>query len=218
MKYNDLVPVLTVEGNYKDFKKSLFKYPKVIVITGKRRSGKTALAFRIAENLTKKLKKTPYVLNFPTDNLPKKFKKKYSIEFVPIDSIVLIDEAGILFHQRETRKKTHVNLSKLLQICSQKNLHTITTVQNSANIDIDVLRQTDIFMIKKPSLFQLKFERKALKDLFLKAEKYFEKVNPNNQNAFVYVFSDEFEGLLKFSLPSFWKDEISYAWKNVKIW
>ncbi|MBY9004064.1 MAG: DUF998 domain-containing protein, partial [Candidatus Lokiarchaeota archaeon] len=51
-----------------------------------------------------------------------------------------------------------------------KNLTLVLITQNSAMIDLNVLRLSDTLLFKEPSLLQSKFERKALKDILEKVK------------------------------------------------
>ncbi|MFH1500511.1 MAG: hypothetical protein ABIE22_01040 [archaeon] len=83
-------------------------------------------------------------------------------------------------------------------------------VSNSAMIDLNVMRLADTIIFKEPSLLQSRFERKALVDLFKKADENFNKIpKKDNKKKYFYVLDDEFEGLLSSTLPSFWSDKIS---------
>ncbi|MCD4760025.1 hypothetical protein K8R33_03995 [archaeon] len=85
-------------------------------------------------------------------------------------------------------------------------------VSNSAMLDLNVLRLCDMLLFKEPSLLQTRFERKGIQDIFSKVGKSFSEVKEKKEH--FYVFSDDFEGLVKAGLPQFWNESISKAFRK----
>jgi len=81
-------------------------------------------------------------------------------------------------------------------------------------IEINVLRLADVLLLKEPSMLQARFERKALQDIFVAAKKIFKKLD--ERTSYFYVYSDEFEGLVRYKLPYFWNDSISRAFREFR--
>lgn len=79
-------------------------------------------------------------------------------------------------------------------------------------IDLNVLRLADTLLLKEPSLLQSKFERKAIRDIYEKVAPKFKDVGI--KKAHFYVWDDDFQGMLKYSLPGFWSDKISKSFRN----
>ena len=61
---------------------------------------------------------------------------------------------------------------------------------------------------------QATFERKAVKEMYEKVSKMFQK--KENKEQFTYIWDDDFEGLVRFNLPDFWNEGISKSFKDVK--
>jgi ABC-type oligopeptide transport system ATPase subunit len=202
--------VLTEKGDYNSFQKKLLKYSLIMLINGKRGSGKTALGMRFLELYNKKTKRKCYTLGYKDSKLPRWIKKVDTLDKIPNNSVVLIDEGGISYSARDSMKQSHKELSKIMAIARHKNLIMILITQNSAMIDLNVLRLADTILLKEPSLLQSKFERKAIKEIYDKAIPHF---NTEKKQRF-YCFDDEFEGLLKHDLPEFWTKNISESFKN----
>lgn len=80
-------------------------------------------------------------------------------------------------------------------------------------IDLNVLRLADTLILKEPSLLQSNFERKVLKDIYVKIKPEFEKIKEKKSH--FYVWDDDFQGLVKYSLPGFWSEKISTSFKNI---
>ncbi|MEK6925892.1 MAG: zonular occludens toxin domain-containing protein [Nanoarchaeota archaeon] len=198
-----------ISGNFDDFKNRLKNSSLIILITGKRGSGKTALGFKFLDVLAGK--RSAYYLG--EGELPRFIKKVSDVKDVKNDSILLVDEAAISYSSRNSMKKANKVLSDIMVIARHKNLSLIIITQNSAMIDLNVVRLTDTIIFKEPSLLQARFERKSIKDLFEKADKEFKKVKDDKKSYF-YVLDDEFEGMLSCSLPDFWSDKLSKSFSK----
>ncbi|MBS3172425.1 hypothetical protein J4438_02510 [Candidatus Woesearchaeota archaeon] len=198
-------------GKFEDFISDFRDHSLIMLIIGKRGSGKTALGMRFIE-IANMFKKKIYIMGFDNSKTPTWMKKTTSIEEIPNDSVVLVDEAGISFSARSSMKKANKELSSLLSIARHKNLSLIFITQSSAMLDVNVLRLADILLFKEPSLLQSKFERKGLQDMFNKVGKSFDKLEGKKE--YFYIISDDFEGLVKTSLPSFWNESISKSFSK----
>jgi len=202
--------VKTEKGDYDDFHNKLLNYSLIMLINGKRGSGKTALGMKFLELYNKKTKRKCYILGYENTKLPRWMKKVDDIEKIPNNAAALIDEGAVTFFSRDSMKKSHKELSKLMAIARHKNLVMMLITQSSAMIDLNVLRLTDTILLKEPSLLQSKFERKAIKEIYEKAMPHFKEEKKER----FYVLDDEFEGLLKHGLPSFWNEGVSKSFKN----
>jgi len=201
-------------GSYADFEKALLKYGLILLIVGKRGSGKTALGMQFLAWYNHSTRRRCYGIGYDAAKLPRWIHKAKGIEEIPNDSVVLVDEAAILFFSRESMTSMNKMLTKLMTIARHKNLSMLLITQSSALIELNVLRLADVLLLKEPSLLQARFERKALQDIFNAVDKTFKKLS-ERVNHF-YVYSDDFEGLVRHSLPSFWNDSISRAFREFR--
>lgn len=211
------IPFQAVEGHrgsYDDFERALHKYGLIMLIVGKRGSGKTALGMQFLAWFNHVARRRCYGIGYDAAKLPRWIKKVRSIEEIPNDSVVLIDEAAIMFFSREAMTSMNKMLTKLMAIARHKNLSMALITQSSALIEINVLRLADVLLLKEPSLLQARFERKALQDIFKTVDKTFKKLD--DRVSHFYVYSDEFEGLARYSLPYFWNDSISRAFREYR--
>jgi hypothetical protein len=209
--YDPFEIVKAEKGDYKDFYKRLLKGSNIILIAGKRGSGKTALGMKFLEIFKKNTKRKLYALGFEHAKLPFGIRKADDIENIANNSVVLIDEGAVTFGSRDSMKTSNKQLGKIMAIARHKSLSLILIAQNSAMIDLNVLRLADTIILKEPSLLQAQFERKAIKDMYTKVSSYFKSLEERKSH--FYVMDDEFEGVLKFSLPSFWTEEISKSFR-----
>jgi hypothetical protein len=202
------------KGDYDAFYSNALRYSLIMLITGKRGSGKTALGMRFLEAFSRKTRRKCYAVGFDHAKLPRWLKKAEDPDHVPTDSVVLVDEGAIAFSSRDAMKAPNKLLGKLMAIARHKNLSMILIAQNSAMIDLNVLRLADVVLLKEPSLMQAKFERKAIREMYENIKPKFEAVD--NRKKYFYVWSDEFEGFLSYDLPTFWSEGISKSFRNLK--
>ncbi len=208
----DFTLLNTAAGKLDDFKDRLKRSSLIMLIIGKRGSGKTALGFKLLEVLAGK-RKSYYI---GKAKLPWWIHQVESIDKITNNSLVLVDEAALSFSARESMSKSNKFLGKLMVIARHKNLTLIIITQNSAMLDLTILRLADTLLFKELSLLQAKFERKAIGDLFQKAGQAFHKIKEKDKKKYVYVLDDEFEGTLSFSLPEFWSDALSKSYADFK--
>ncbi|MFH0831956.1 MAG: hypothetical protein V1886_03795 [archaeon] len=201
-----------VSGSFDAFKKRLGSSSLIILITGRRGSGKTALGFKFLEQLSRNRK--AYYLG--KAKLPWFIKQVSGMNEVKNNSAVLIDEAAISYSSRDSMQKANKVLSDMMVIARHKNLSLIIITQNSAMLDLNVMRLSDVLLFKEPSLLQARFERKSILDLFKKAEIHFKDIPAEERVKSFYVIADEFEGMLSYSLPEFWNEKISKSFSNFK--
>ena len=197
-------------GHYQEFENKLLNRSLIALIIGRRGSGKTALGMKFLEMAKNKTKRKIYAIGFVKSKLPLFINKIENIEKIKPDSVVLVDEAALLFSAREPMKNTNKLLTQMMAIARHKNLSLIFVTQNSAFIDINVLRLADSLFLKEPSLLQSNFERKFLNNFYknINFSKYAEK------EKYFYVYSDDFQGMAKFDLPTFWNKSVSKAFRK----
>lgn len=201
------------DGEFQGFYNKILKYSLITLITGKRGSGKTSLGMTLLAVLNSSRRKC-YAIGFDKAKLPSWIKKSESIEKVPTNAAVLVDEGAIVYSARDSMKDANKMLGKLMAIARHKNLSLVLIAQNSAMIDLNVLRLADMLLLKEPSLLQAEFERRALQKMYDKITPLFKKLD--SREKFFYVWSDEFQGLLSYELPRFWNESISKAFRDFK--
>lgn len=202
----------TVRGDFKDFFEYLKKNDSFIALTiGARGSGKTAVSLSLLEAL-RGSKKYYFAMGFSRDALPEWIYWVDDVSKVKNDSLVLVDEGGILFSSRSSMSDANKVLSELLMIARHKNISIIFISQNSSNLEINTLRQADVLILKKHSLLQKNFERKIIAKLYDEYEFDFSKYKKIKGLSLVY--SDQFVGFLDVGLPSFWSQKTSKSFEK----
>lgn len=204
----------SIKGNFDDFLEELKKNDSFIAITiGARGSGKTATSLALME-LLRGSKKNYFAMGFSKDALPEWIFLVEDVSNIKNDSLVLVDEGGILFSSRSFMSDSNKLLSELLMIARHKNISIIFISQNSSNLEINTLRQADVLILKKHSLLQKNFERKIIAKLYEEHESYFEKHKTKKGTSLFYA--DSFVGLVDVSLPSFWSVKTSKSFEKTE--
>ena len=202
-----------VSGNFGVFENRLYEDSLIVLIFGKRGSGKTALGFKILENAYNKTKRKCFVLDVPREVLPSWINSVNDVEEVPSGGIVLVDEGALNFSSRESMSKTNKEISKIMAIARHKDLTLLFITQNTGMIDRNILKLSDTLIVKEGSLLQLEMERNEIKKFYAKSKKYFDKFK-GDRRKYAYVIDSDFEGVIEHALPSFWSARISKSRAN----
>jgi hypothetical protein len=202
-------PITTLKGDFLKFSDRIRNTSTIVLIAGRRGSGKSALGFRLLENINAKANRPSYVLGVRQAVLPNWIDSVEDLEEVHNGGVVLVDEGAISFSSRESMNKKNKELGKLLAVARHKDLTLILITQNTGMIDKNVLNLCDIILLKEGSLLQEKMERGVMKDIYKSADAEFGKLPNDERQKHVYVFDSEFEGVCKVDLPSFWSLKIS---------
>ncbi|VVC01031.1 Uncharacterised protein [uncultured archaeon] len=212
----EYAPLKEIEaGNLEKFESKLYAGKSLIgLILGSRGSGKSALGMRILENVVANTGRHAYCMGFQREDLPGWIEPVESLEEVRNNSFLLVDEGGIKFSSRSAMSSANKLLSELLLISRHKDLNVLFITQNSANIEVNAIRQSDYLLLKAPSLLQLDFERKAIKDIYEKVKDGFRRHQA--EKGLVYIYSDACTGFAANRLPSFWSESVSKSFKNRK--
>lgn len=213
--YEEFSIVEKEKGDFDKFLNTLYNSEnKIGLIIGARGTGKTALGIRYLENLYYKKQKKIYAMGFDEIALPSWINVINDITELRNDSVVLIDEGGILFSSRSAMSNPNKLLSNLILVSRHKNITILFISQNSSNLEINILRQADFILLKPSSLLQKEFERKIIQKIYDSIENKFRKYE--SIKGITYVYSNDFQGFISNTLPSFWQTSISKSFKYKK--
>lgn len=204
-----LEPIEAERGSLSAFD-DLLARSSIGIVLGARGSGKTALGLRLLENVAER--RPCAAIGFDRSSLPPWIEPVEAVDDVPNGSCVLVDEGGILFSSRSSMSEANRVLSELIFISRHKDLAIVFVSQNSANLEVNVLRQADYLLLKPASLLQLDFERKVVERVYKKAKPGFER--HRGTPGLVYVYSDAFRGFARNELPSFWDPDLSRQFRS----
>jgi hypothetical protein len=213
--------------------------PFVVLILGMRGAGKTALGHLLLELFSDQGRRKPaYIIGFPPHKrhlLPPWITPIDELYF-PDDSVVLLHEAHFYLHARRSMADQNIEIDKLITISRHKNVDIIVETQQSFRLDRNIVAEVDAIIFRVPELMQEKFERPEVRWITEMAKKAFEpyieeyvvkqegrvigryrRIKPEAlRKAFIY--GKNYVGMYPHDipLPSYWNDEISRAYGELK--
>lgn len=200
-----------------------------IYITGHRGTGKTALAWRIADRRRGKNGYPEHVAayGFPSNSLSalpewvRHVDSPQQIAALTEPHMIIIDESVFVVNSRRSQSNDNIEFTKLLAIIRHKGHLLIFISQSSRQIDIQLVEGFDMILIKKPSLLQVRTVRDAIKPEIEQAFKEFaEYTNQGgNHKKRVFMFDPHTGGtaMLPARMPDWWNDEVSRAYGEVTL-
>ena len=203
------------------------KMPKtgVILETGFRGEGKTALAWWMADTLRKTKGFPSRVVPFGLPEAGVKLLPKWAqhpvndaeelFELKP--SIIVVDEAAFSANARRSMSEDNVNFMKLFAITRHKGHLLIFISQTTRQVDIQIVEQADLILIKKPSALQVRGARKELRE---QTQEAFTLLNAKaDSRKWVYAYDPKTDAakILPASMPSWWSKRISTLYSEVTI-
>ena len=186
-------------------------HPSIVLILGKRGSGKSALAYRLLELFRYGAK--PYVVGVPAaarNLLPDWIGMVASLDDLPNKAIAIIDEAYLHYHARGSQAQESKAMSQALNLSRQKEQTIIFVTQEARQVDRNIASSANIIVFKDLGILQLQFERPELNQLATQAKEAFRPINGDKRRwSYVYAPDTDFQGLLENELPTFWKPGLS---------
>jgi len=211
-KHEEFKIIHVIEGDYFDWIENVSKSDSQIgIILGARGSGKTAFGIKFLENFHAKYNKSCFAIGFHKEEMPMWINTVSDISEIKNNSMVLIDEGGILFNSRSSMSNANKLLSQLIMIARHKNISILFISQNSSNLEVNILRQADFLVLKPSSLLQKEFERKIVQKIYESSDSYFKKFKEHK--GLTHIYSNKFRGFVTNPLPSFWEESISKSFK-----
>jgi len=199
----------------------LIKHPSVVLITGARNNGKSALAHFIVEDFHKRNIPT-YMLVFP--QIEKKIRKLVpnwlhlvtDMKDAPENCIILCDESALRYHAVDWNKKeTHI-MENIISISRHRKQTVIFIAHMTRKFSVTLL-DIDVLLCKKPGIFHSMIERQEFKKLIETVKKVFETIPEEDIKKYCYVYSDEFKGLKTNKIPEYWTENLSEAYAGVAV-
>lgn len=194
----------------------LAPHPSVILVLGRRGSGKSALGYRLLELFRDVA--APYVVGLPSNAsnlLPEWVGVADSLEDVLPHAVVLIDEAYLQLHARTSMSEAGRAVGPLVNLSRQRGQTLIFIVQEARQLDVNVISQADVVAIKDLSEISREFERRELRSFTDRARAEFSTLKGDRRRwAWVYSESADFSGLVENSLASFWRPALSRAFAS----
>jgi len=201
------VPVFQLEENWY----SILTPGSVILIIGKRGSGKSALGYFLLEKLCDKM--NCYAINLPKrvqHLLPQRIGVVPNLENAPYNSALFLDEAALQFSARTSTSGKNQKLMEIVTLARQRNQVIIFVAQDTSYLDINILRGLNILIIKEPAPLQSKLERTELKEFIKRARTGFDQIAGDRRNwAYIALSPNGYQGMLQTPKPTFFCNELS---------
>jgi hypothetical protein len=219
----------------------------IALLIGSEGAGKSVLAYGILEAL-KDSGRDIVNYGFPLEKsiyLPDWIKVISTFDF-PEESIVIVDEAYLQFHSRDSSSGKSKFMDVFSGLVRQKDILAVYITQTTRRLDIGLVSAPRVLLIKQPSLLQMRLDRSELRPIIADASKAFHELEFRSEKkepkqvmdirkkmselgadtmvdprclVATYVVGNRFEGLIDLSntAPSFWSEELSKAWKGISL-
>ena len=188
-------------------------HPSTVLVLGGKGSGKSAFAWGFLE--TSKHRAKPYAMGLPRASqrlAPTWIGHVPTIEDVPLDCTVLVDEAYIQFHARESSSASAKAVSRAVNLSRQRGQTLIFVSQEGRQVDRSIVSGADVIVFKDPGMLQSLSDRPELRAFAAEAKEAFEHVIGDKRGwAYVVAPAQDFKGLLPSPLPSFFTPSLSRA-------
>ena len=189
----------------KEFK--IYSEPNNFLIIGKKGSGKTALGFKLLEDIS--IFRNAYVFRFPKPELLKKlpFKCENITSMKELknltDGVCLIDEAHRYFNV--LNKSVNEELKDILSNSRQNNTSFIFVTHNSYFITRGLFSYIDVRIIKEVNEGHWEIDRPHMKKLY-------SKIDINNPKDY-FIDSDYMRGRKRFELMEWYDEKFTTAYR-----
>ena len=197
-----------------------FEDGKVILVLGRRGSGKTALAAKIGEYMAARHKMPIFWIGLPEQArslLPSWVHMVSSPDQCPVGCLIIIDEAGLHFLSLAFATDQNRLLRALLMVCRQRHSSLVVAVQSSRDLEYSVVRQADSIIFREPGMHQPDSERLDIRSMAKKAAAVFKEIPQDEKRESAFVFDDNFTGIIRCSLPSFWSEDLSHVYAHFDL-
>ena len=168
----------------------------VVVLLGSRGTGKTTLAYRLAEFLDK-----PTFAVSPEQDTPL-WIKRISVEEIseiPSNSTLIFDDLPVYMSSRDYWDKGVQTIERLIpMVRHDKRLHLIFCTQSASQADKYIL-DADAAFIKPGSIFFEDVERPGIKKIYQKISPLFEGKSEDWIRKHAYMISRRWQGLISVS-------------------
>jgi len=213
----------SIEDRYMQNKfAQILTVPSVALIRGRRQFGKSGCGYYLLELLSKQHDLAPCIMGLPKQKwklLPESIRPITSLDDIPDNSVVFFDEASFKFYAESFRGGESELIDHLISVSGQKKQILLFATHHSAKLQLKIVREVDVQLFKFPSKIHSRMERREIRQFTEEAFNAFERLSLSQDKLkeYVYVISDDYTGFLKNPLPSFWSEDLSQAFADIKL-
>ena len=134
------------------------------------------------------------------------------LRLIPQNAVVLVDEAYLQFHARNSMSEAGRSIGSMVNLSRQKGWSLIFVVQESRQLDLNIISQLDWLAVKELTDISADFDRREIRRFTDKARLQFQTLQ-GDKRPWTWFHSErpQFEGLVRNGLPSFWRPSLSRA-------
>ena len=201
----------------------------LLVITGHRGEGKSALGWWLAQEMNRKTGKSVAAFGIPKEAqqaLPKRGFGKGGIRYIADlqtlsalkPSIVVCDEAAFLANSRRAMSKQNQEWLKLIAVARHKDHLLIFIHQHSRQLDIQILMDADLVLMKRPTALHLRAAKGILEPEIAEAyDRFAEMRGDTRKRVYVVDYHNTNATMLPAAMPKWWNDKISKSYSTVDL-
>ena len=167
----------------------------VLLLLGRRESGKTTLAYRLAQ-----------VIGRPTyavspEEKPPQWVKEMKLEELdilpPPFSTLVLDDVPVYASSRDYQSELVRNIERIIPVCRHTRKLILIFCSQSSSLSDRYILDADIIMFKQLSLLVQDLERPAVNKLYKNVEPVFSQMSETQIKKHCYVFCHSWQGLAK---------------------
>ncbi|GAF98712.1 unnamed protein product [marine sediment metagenome] len=179
----------------------------VVILIGRRESGKSVAAYRIADILDR-----PTYAVSPEQTPPSwvtELKLEELNEQPPPGSVLILDDVPVYMGSRDYQNSFVQQVERLIPVVRHKRgLILIFSTQSSAQSDKYIL-DSDLILLKPANLLFADLERSGVAKLYKQVMPVYDQMSEYQQKRHIFVFSQSWKGLAGVSLPKSEQDKVS---------
>jgi len=199
----------------------------LVIITGHRGEGKSALGWWLAQEMHKRTKKQ--VATFGLTQAARKLFPKRGFGRGGINhvstmdkvnrmkpSIIIVDEAARVASSRDSMSDVNKDWIKLIAICRHKDHLLIFIHQQSRQVDIQIMMDADLVMMKRPTQLHIREARASFAPEIQEAHDLFNRMRGDTKKkVFVVDYHYGAKAMLPAYMPTWWNSKVSKAYSSV---
>lgn len=171
----------------------------VIIVLGRRESGKTIASLRLAEIIGR-----PTYMISPEQKPPSwvtELKLEQIAEEPPPMSTLVLDDLPVYLGSRSYQSALVQVVEKLIPVVRhRRKLILIFSSQSSAQSDKYVL-DSDLVLLKPASILYADLERSGVSKLYKQVMPIYDKMSERQQQRYIAVFSQSWKGFVRVNMP-----------------